>query len=143
ERFIAPTILDEVEKTDPVMQQEIFGPILPVLSYSNMEEALSYINYNEKPLALYYFGKEKNAREVLTKTTSGGVCINDTLMHITNHHLPFGGVGGSGMGAYHGVESFRTFSHRKSILKQSTKMDLPLRYKQGKLTMKVLRKLFN
>lgn len=128
ERFIAPTILDEVEKTDPVMQQEIFGPILPVLSYSNMEEALSYINYNEKPLALYYFGKEKNAREVLTKTTSGGVCINDTLMHITNHHLPFGGVGGSGMGQYHGKESFKTFSNQRAVVKTPTWIDMSFKY---------------
>ncbi|MDT0688800.1 aldehyde dehydrogenase [Salegentibacter sp. F188] len=128
EKFIAPTVLDNVKKSDPVMQQEIFGPILPVLSYSKMEEALAFINQNEKPLALYYFGKEKNAKEVLTKTTSGGVCINDTLMHITNHHLPFGGVGGSGMGQYHGKESFKTFSNQRAVVKTPTWIDVSFKY---------------
>ncbi|HPO56787.1 MAG TPA: aldehyde dehydrogenase [Ignavibacteriaceae bacterium] len=128
ERFIAPTIIDDIKPEYPVMNEEIFGPILPVMTYDNIDEAIKYINENEKPLAFYYFGKNGKAREVFHKTTSGGGCVNDTLMHITNKNLPFGGVGNSGMGKYHGRESFLAFSNRRSVVKTPRWIDLPFKY---------------
>ena len=128
ERFISPTIIDEVLPNFLIMQEEIFGPILPVMTFDNINEPIDYINENEKPLAFYYFGRNKKAKEVLARTTSGGACINDTLMHITNHNLPFGGVGNSGMGKYHGHDSFLAFSNKRSIITSTTWIDLPLKY---------------
>lgn len=128
EKFISPTIIDEVNPDFPVMQEEIFGPILPVITFERIDEAIDIINRNEKPLAFYYFGRNKKAREVLSQTTSGGACINDTLMHIVNHHLPFGGVGNSGMGKYHGYDSFTAFSNRRAVVTTPTWIDLPLKY---------------
>ena len=93
-----------------------------------LSKALDYINANEKPLAFYYFGKSKKAKEVLNKSTSGGGCINDTIMHVANHNLPFGGVGNSGMAKYHGKESFLAFSNRRSIVHTPTWIDLPFKY---------------
>lgn len=127
-KFIAPTIIDNVQPDFLIMQNEIFGPILPVMSFDHIDEPITYINNNEKPLAFYYFGKNSNAKEVLTKTTSGGACINDTLMHITNHKLPFGGVGNSGMGKYHGKDSFLAFSNQRAVVTTPTWLDLPLKY---------------
>ncbi len=126
ERYIAPTIIDGVLPEAQIMQDEIFGPILPVMTFENIEEVYSYVNSHEKPLALYYFGKSGD--KVIYNTTSGGGCINDTIMHITNHKLPFGGVGNSGMGRYHGHDSFLTFSNRRSIVTTPTWIDLPLKY---------------
>ncbi len=128
ERFIAPTIVDEVKFDYPIMQEEIFGPILPVMTFEKIDEAISYINKNEKPLAFYYFGKNQKAKEIIGKTTSGGACINDTLMHIANHKLPFGGVGNSGMGKYHGKDSFLAFSNQRAVVNTPAWIDLPLRY---------------
>ena len=128
ERFIAPTILDRVSPQDAVMQEEIFGPLLPVVEFYDLEEAIGYINAREKPLALYYFGTTASAKKVIAKTSSGGVCINDTVMHIANGHLPFGGVGHSGMGRYHGFDSFAAFSNRRSVLISPTLWDMPLKY---------------
>ncbi|PRX41744.1 aldehyde dehydrogenase [Salegentibacter salegens] len=128
EKYIAPTILNNVQPEDEIMQQEIFGPILPVMEFIEIEEALSYINKNEKPLALYYFGKDKGAEKVLRETSSGGACINDTLLHVANHKLPFGGVGNSGMGKYHGKESFLAFTHERGVVNSTTKLDIPLKY---------------
>lgn len=128
ERYIAPTILDEVMPEDAVMQEEIFGPILPIMTFKEKDEALSFVNSNPKPLAFYYFGKRKKGEQVFSKTTSGGGCINDTVIHIANHRLPFGGVGNSGMGKYHGKESFLAFSNRRSVVFSSTTVDLPLKY---------------
>ena len=128
EKFIAPTIIDEVKPDFLIMQEEIFGPILPVMTFENMDEPLKYIHENEKPLAFYYFGKNKKAKEILAKTTSGGACINDTLMHITNHNLPFGGVGNSGLGKYHGRESFLAFSNERAVVTTPTWIDLPFKY---------------
>lgn len=128
ERYIAPTVIDGIQPDDPVMQEEIFGPVLPVMEFHALEEAIRYVNAHEKPLALYYFGNRASAREVLTNTTSGGTCINDTIMHIANPHLPFGGVGNSGMGRYHGRDSFLTFSNRRSVLYSATRWDVPLKY---------------
>jgi len=128
EKYIAPTIIDNVSPDFMVMQDEIFGPILPVITFEQIDEAIEYVNKNEKPLAFYYFGKNKNAKEVLSKTTSGGGCINDTLLHIANHHMPFGGVGNSGTGNYHGRESFLAFSNQRSIVTSPTWIDLPFKY---------------
>jgi len=128
ERFISPTILDNVHPDHPVMQEEIFGPILPTLTFEKVEEAIDYINSNEKPLAFYYFGKNKHAKEILRRTTSGGACINDTILHIANHDLPFGGVGNSGTGKYHGKQSFRAFSNERSVVTTPTWIDLPFKY---------------
>ncbi len=128
ERFIAPTIIDNVKPDFAVMQEEIFGPVLPVMSFENIDEVLDYVHAHEKPLAFYYFGNNKKAKEILKKSTSGGACINDTLMHITNHHLPFGGVGNSGMGKYHGKDSFLAFSNSRAVVTTPTWIDLPLKY---------------
>lgn len=128
EKYISPTIIDNITPSDPVMQEEIFGPILPVMTFNNINEVIKYINVNEKPLAFYYFGTNSNGKDILLKTTSGGGCINDTLMHIANHHLPFGGVGNSGMGKYHGLGSFLAFSNSRAIVSTPTWIDLPLKY---------------
>ena len=128
EKYIAPTILDNIKPDDPVMKEEIFGPLLPVMTFDKIDEVVSYINSNEKPLAFYYFGNNRQAGDILNKTTSGGGCINDTLMHITNHNLPFGGVGNSGTGKYHGKESFLAFSNSRAIVTTPTRIDLPLKY---------------
>ncbi|MCT7949094.1 aldehyde dehydrogenase [Ancylothrix sp. C2] len=129
DRYIAPTVLDQVPWDAAVMEDEIFGPILPVLEYSNLDEAITKINERPKPLALYIFSKnEAKQDKVLRETSSGGVCINDTVMQVGVSELPFGGVGNSGMGSYHGKASFDTFSHQKSVLKKSFLMDLKWRY---------------
>ena len=128
DRYIAPTIIDNVKEDFPIMQEEIFGPVLPVLTFDKIDKVISYVNKNEKPLAFYYFGKDKEAKDILSKTTSGGACINDTLMHITNHNLPFGGVGNSGVGKYHGKESFLAFSNQRGVVTTPTWIDLPLKY---------------
>ena len=128
-RYIAPTILTGVALDSPVMADEIFGPILPVIKIGRLGEAVEIINARPKPLALYVFSSDKAAwTEIVERTSSGGVCVNDTLMHIAVPELPFGGVGASGMGAYHGRASFDTFSHRRGVLLRSTRVDPPLRY---------------
>ncbi|MCD8199716.1 MAG: aldehyde dehydrogenase [Coriobacteriaceae bacterium] len=130
---IAPTVLDEVSDTDPVMQEEIFGPVLPILTYQNIDEALDFVRRHDKPLALYLFTKDKELEDrVVEEVPFGGGCINDTIVHLTNPHMGFGGVGASGMGSYHGHESFATFSHIKSIMKKYTWIDLPMRYQPYK-----------
>ncbi|MDR1181049.1 MAG: aldehyde dehydrogenase [Bacteroidales bacterium] len=137
DRYISPTIIDDVKPDYPIMQEEIFGPILPVMTFENINEVIHYINANEKPLAFYYFGSSKKANDILSKTTSGGGCINDTIMHIANHHLPFGGVGNSGMGKYHGHESFFAFSNKRSIVSTPVWIDLPVKYVPFKYLNKV------
>ena len=126
--YIAPTIIDDVKENFEIMKEEIFGPILPVMTYENVIEAIDFINKNEKPLAFYYFGKNARAKEVLSKTSSGGGCINDALLHIANHHLPFGGVGNSGLGKYHGNRSFLAFTNERSIVSTPTWIDLRFRF---------------
>jgi acyl-CoA reductase-like NAD-dependent aldehyde dehydrogenase len=129
ERYIAPTVIDQVSWTDGVMEEEIFGPILPVLEYEDLGEAIAQIRDRPKPLALYVFSRNKEVQNrVLRETSSGGVAINETIMQIAPHALPFGGVGGSGMGSYHGKFSFDTFSHRKSVFYKPFWLDLKLRY---------------
>lgn len=126
---IQPTVLDNVSPEDPVMQEEIFGPVLPVLSFEDVHEALDFVNARPRPLALYLFSREKSTQELFLRRASfGGGCVNDTIIHLATSRMPFGGVGASGMGGYHGRDSFNTFSHQKSIVKKSTLMDLPVRY---------------
>ncbi|NEP15539.1 MAG: aldehyde dehydrogenase [Leptolyngbya sp. SIO4C1] len=128
-RYIAPTLLDNVGWDDPVMQEEIFGPILPILAYDRLEDAIAQISARPKPLALYLFSRDQEKQQqVLHSTSSGGVCVNDTVMHIAVPGLPFGGVGESGMGSYHGKAGFDTFSHHKSILKRAFWLDPGWRY---------------
>jgi aldehyde dehydrogenase (NAD+) len=129
ERYIAPTIMNNVKPDDPVMQDEIFGPIFPVMEYNNLDEVINFINGREKPLAFYFFtSSRKKEKMVLSRTSSGGGCINDSMLHLTNPRMPFSGVGNSGMGAYHGKFSFDAFSHHRSILAKPTFFDFPLRY---------------
>ena len=121
-RKIAPTLILDPTDDMKVMQEEIFGPVLPVKSYRSVDEAIAYVNGRERPLGLYYFGADEGEREkVLNSTTSGGVTINDVVMHVAQEELPFGGVGPSGMGSYHGADGFREFSHRKAIYTQLRK----------------------
>lgn len=128
-RKMAPTVMTGVATDAPLMQDEIFGPILPVLTYHEIEEVITFVNDRDKPLALYLFTENKAIEHrVLERISFGGGCVNDTLMHVAQHHLPFGGVGASGMGGYHGKYSFETFSHRKGIVKNTTAFDLPFRY---------------
>lgn len=128
ERYIAPTLLTNVPIDATVMQDEIFGPILPVIPYGDISEALCYINQQSLPLALYAFGNTTTCELIQQQTRSGGICINDTLMHVSNHHLPFGGVGNSGIGKYHGKYSFEAFSHQRAIVRTPTWIDLPFKY---------------
>jgi len=119
ENYISPTILSNVSLDDKIMEEEIFGPIMPVISFKNIEEAISLVNSKEKPLALYVFSKKsKNINKVLNETSSGGVCVNDVLLHILNPNLPFGGVNNSGIGKSHGKWGFIDFSNEKAVLKQ-------------------------
>ncbi len=130
QRFIAPTLLKDVSMDDAVMQEEIFGPVLPMLTYSTLEELIANLKkLPEHPLALYLFTESKDVEQhVLANTQFGGGCINNTVMHVANPNLPFGGVGESGMGAYHGQNSFDAFSHKRGILKATTLFDIKLRY---------------
>jgi len=144
DRYISPTVLVDVDMDSKMMDEEIFGPLLPVIPVSSVNEAVSFINSRPHPLALYVFSDNKNVVDmVLDQTTSGGVTVNGTLMHITNPNLPFGGIGESGMGAYHGKSSVRLFQHMKPVLKRGTKLDPSLAYppyndRKAKIFRKVL-----
>lgn len=139
--YIEPTVLTNISWEHNVMADEIFGPILPVLEYEQLEEAISQIQKRPHPLALYIFSEDEQVQQkVINNISFGGGCINDTVYHITSPYLPFGGVGSSGMGAYHGKGSFDTFSHEKSVLKQTTKFDLPFRYPNVKNGLKILKR---
>ena len=135
ERYIEPTLLDNPPLTSPVMTEEIFGPVFPVITLEGdfVDRVVDFVTSREKPLALYYFGRERDGWEVIHRTSSGGGCINDVIMHIANEHVPFGGVGNSGMGRYHGRDSFDCFSHTRSIISTGTWLDLPFRYMPYKL----------
>lgn len=142
ERYIAPTVIDNVSLEDSVMQEEIFGPIIPIIEYTDIAEAIALINSRPKPLALYLFSQNKNLQKrVLQETSSGGVCINDTVMQFGVSSLPFGGVGDSGIGNYHGKASFDTFSHDKSVLQNSFWLDLKWRYAPYKGKLPLIKKL--
>ncbi|MDX2244737.1 MAG: aldehyde dehydrogenase [Leptolyngbyaceae cyanobacterium bins.302] len=143
-RYIAPTILDPVSWDAPIMQEEIFGPILPVLTYRDIEEAIAAINARPKPLALYLFTRNQTLQDrVLTATSSGGVCLNDVFLQVAIWGLPFGGVGNSGIGAYHGKTSFETFSHQKSVLKKPFWLDLNWRYAPYAKKLDTFKKIIN
>lgn len=140
--YISPTLMDNITLDDKVMKDEIFGPILPVISWNSIKEPLDVILDFPKPLALYIFSRDKGIVEtVLDKTSSGSVCVNDTILQITSSHLPFGGVGESGMGSYHGKTGFDTFSHHKSVMKRPYSLDNPLRYPPQKALLKNILKL--
>lgn len=126
---IQPTVLDNVYPEDPVMLEEIFGPVLPVLTFEDVQEALDFVNARPRPLALYLFSRDKKVQQLFLRRASfGGGCINDTIIHLATSRMGFGGVGNSGMGRYHGRDSFDTFSHGKSVVKKSSLIDLPVRY---------------
>ena len=130
---IEPTLVDNIDWENPLMDDEIFGPILPILEFENMDQVVSMVNNHPKPLALYLFTKSRDIeKRILRDISFGGGCINDVVMHLVNPHLPFGGVGDSGMGSYHGRYSYEAFSHQKSVLKKSTILDIPLRYPNHK-----------
>ncbi|MCC2470266.1 aldehyde dehydrogenase [Bacillus pacificus] len=139
---IEPTVLTNVTWESAVMEDEIFGPILPIIEYDNIEDVIDTIQQHPKPLALYVFSEDKGVQKKVTSNISyGGGCINDVVYHLATPYLPFGGVGSSGLGSYHGEESFRTFSHYKSILAQSTAFDMKIRYSSTKSALKFIRKL--
>jgi len=143
DRYIAPTVIDGVTLDAPIMQEEIFGPILPVIEYENLDSALEIVNNRPKPLALYIFSRNKKVQQrILQVTSSGGVCINDTVLQVGVSELPFGGVGNSGMGNYHGVASFNTFSHHKSVLTKSFLLELNWRYAPYKEKLAQFKKMF-
>lgn len=138
---IAPTIVDQITWESPVMQEEIFGPILPVLTFDDIDEVIAAVNSRPKPLALYLFTNDKSVEKRIVKSISfGGGCINDTIVHLATSFMPFGGVGESGMGRYHGKWSFDTFTHEKSILKKSCRLDIKLRYPPYKDKMGLLKR---
>jgi len=142
ERYISPTILTDISPGHSIMQEEIFGPLLPVMEFDGLEEVIKYVNMHPKPLALYYFSQDdEKQEEILGKTSSGGMCINEVVMHIANEQMPFGGVGHSGIGNYHGKYSFSTFSHSRSVLKKATWIDIPLRYPPYKNKLKFIKML--
>ncbi|WP_414576048.1 aldehyde dehydrogenase [Anabaena sp. CCY 9402-a] len=138
ELYISPTLIDHVSLADSIMQEEIFGPILPIIEYTDIETPIALINSQPKPLALYLFSRNQNLQKhILQTTSSGGVCINDIALQFAVSSLPFGGVGNSGIGSYHGKASFDTFSHYKSVLKNSFWLDINWRYApyKGKLSL--------
>lgn len=142
--FITPTIIVKPDLKSELMTEEIFGPILPIIEFSDKSEAISFIKARSKPLALYVFSKNNRfIQSVLDQTSSGGVCVNDTLSHITTSSLPFGGVGDSGMGQYHGKKGFDSFSHQKSVLKKSFLMDYSMRYPPYPKLSKFLKRMIN
>ena len=143
-RYVAPTVLADVDMSSALMNEEIFGPLLPVISITSTKQAIDFITARPHPLALYVFAENKSVvKEVLAKTTAGGVTVNGTLMHLTSPHLPFGGIGESGMGGYHGKSGVRLFQHMKPVLSRGTKLDPSLAYppytdKKAKLFRKLL-----
>jgi aldehyde dehydrogenase (NAD+) len=140
--YIAPTVITNLSWDDPVMQDEIFGPILPVLEFEDLSHVISSLNSRPKPLALYIFSsRQENCRKVIDQVSFGSGCINDTVVQFANPHLPFGGVGSSGMGSYHGKTSFDILSHQKSVLKKSFIFDPPLRYPPYKNRLSILKKI--
>lgn len=142
DNYIAPTLLAESKIESLVMQEEIFGPILPIISYQNENEIEAIISKFEKPLAFYVFSNNIQwAKKIISKYSFGGGSINDTVIHFSNHRLPFGGVGHSGMGAYHGRSSFDTFTHKKGVVKKGTWLDLPMRYAPYKDKLRNIRKI--
>ncbi len=144
ELFLSPTLIDEPSLESPVMHEEIFGPILPILTYEHKNDIEQIVQKFEKPLALYVFSNDKKfSEELISKFSFGGGCVNDTLIHFANNRLPFGGVGFSGIGAYHGKLSFDIFSHQKAIVKKATWLDIKLRYAPYKNKIETIKKFVN
>jgi aldehyde dehydrogenase (NAD+) len=142
-RYISPHVLDNVSESDAVMQEEIFGPILPILTYTDLDALIAHLKTKEKPLALYLFSRNTlNQRKVFESLSFGNGAINDTLMQVANPHLPFGGVGSSGIGAYHGIASFERFSHRKSFVRRFRFFDPAFMYPPYSNTAKKLIRWF-
>ena len=142
QRYISPTILRDVTLDDSAMSEEIFGPILPVIKYKDMEDLKYYISKHKNPLALYVFSEDKDfSEDVITRFSFGGGCVNDTISHVASKHLPFGGIGTSGIGKYHGKASFDTFTHTKSIVKKNTKIDLQLVFPPYKDKVNLIKKI--
>lgn len=140
--YMEPTLIIKPDLNSPLMSDEIFGPILPILVYENLDNVIKFINHREKPLALYYFSEsKKKIKYVLTSTTSGGVTINDTIIHVANPNLPFGGVGNSGVGKYHGKESFETFTHNKSVMKRGTFIEFNIRFAPYKNKLNLVKRI--
>lgn len=140
--YMEPTLIIKPDLNSPLMSDEIFGPILPILVYEDLDNVIKFINHREKPLALYYFSEsKKKIKYVLTSTTSGGVTINDTIIHVANHNLPFGGVGNSGVGKYHGKESFETFTHNKSVMKRGTFIEFNIRFAPYKNKLNLVKRI--
>jgi aldehyde dehydrogenase (NAD+) len=143
DKYIAPTVV-EVDNPEqhPSMQEEIFGPVLPVITYDHLHEAIDFVNERPKPLALYLFSTHQRHQEkVLRETSSGGACVNDAIVHLAMAELPFGGVGPSGMGTYHGKKSFDTFSHEKSVMKRGFLIDPAVRYPPYKTSLGLVKDL--
>ncbi|WP_068615301.1 aldehyde dehydrogenase [Paenibacillus tuaregi] len=139
---IEPTVIDQVTWDMPMMKEEIFGPVFPVMEYDSLDQVIQGVRSHPKPLALYLFSESRSVQQQVTESLSfGGGTINDTLMHLATPYLPFGGVGESGMGSYHGYESFKTFSHEKSVLVQTTRFDFTFRYPSSKYALKIMKKL--
>ena len=142
ERYIAPTVMKGVTWDDAVMKEEIFGPLMPIMTYTSLEDVIQNIIKRPKPLALYLFSESESIQDyVMDQVSFGGGCINDTILHVSSPYLPFGGVGASGMGAYHGEDSFKTFSHAKSILKKTVKVEKMVLYPPYKNNVKWIKKL--
>ena len=140
---IEPTVFNNVKPSDAIMQEEIFGPILPIMTYESLDEVIEFVNNGEKPLALYIFSEDKkNIHKVTTHCYYGGGCINDVVIHLATSQMGFGGVGESGMGSYHGKVGFDTFSHKKSIVDKKTFLDLPMRYQPYKVFNEKLIRMF-
>ena len=141
-RYISPTILKDVTTGDKVMSEELFGPILPVLKYKNMEDLKYFISINKNPLAFYVFSEDENfSEDVINRFSFGGGCVNDTISHVASKYLPFGGIGASGMGNYHGKTSFDTFTHTKAIVKKNTKLDINLVFPPYKNKINLIKKI--
>ena len=142
-RYMAPTLLDDIQGNEPIMQEEIFGPILPIIAYDKLSQAIAFVNERPRPLALYFFSRSKRVQEqVLHETSAGGGCINDVVIHQTSAYLPFGGVDESGIGACHGKAGFDTFSHQRSVIKRGFSFDSSLRYPPYKNRLAWLRRFF-
>lgn len=141
-RYISPTILGNVNEFDEVMKDEIFGPIMPVIKYKNIKDIDYYLNKYDKPLALYVFSEDKQfSEEIINKYSFGGGCVNDTITHVASLYLPFGGVGKSGIGRYHGYSSFKTFTYEKAIVKRSSKIDIKLIFPPYNKKLDLIRKV--
>jgi aldehyde dehydrogenase (NAD+) len=141
-RYIAPTILTDVPVDAPILHEEVFGPILPVLAYDDLDSALSDVRRRPTPLALYVFAEERATQDhILAETRSGGACVNDTALQILNPRLPFGGLGDSGLGAYHGRTGFDTFSHHRAVLRRGTRLDSGFRYPPARHSLRILKRL--